>query len=157
MPPESGDICGKIDLRFAPGLLPGWFRSFRFFEPRADTGTCSAEWPFFPQDLIAASISGKHDLGDLRSDLQRKLFWDVTGSDTCVVIFVGNSYFPDILAAMRSHQATRYQTHPDAGRGPHWCVLMLLGLSLCRRLSFRSRRSVFSSPLWTPQVYGPTS
>ena len=26
MPPESGGICGEIDLKFAPGLPPEWQR-----------------------------------------------------------------------------------------------------------------------------------
>jgi len=33
----------------------------------------------------------------------------------------------------------------------------LIGFTSCIVKSFRSRRSFISSPLWTPEVYGPTS
>ena len=54
-------------------------------------------------DFIAASISERYGGSPIQfaTKITTHLLWDVTGSFTCVVIFVARSYFSEILVRMR--------------------------------------------------------
>ena len=50
------------------------------------------------------------------SEITTHLLWDVTGSFTCVVIFLAKSYFSEILVRMRSRaerECTSIRTHRE--------------------------------------------
>ena len=78
------------------GNLASEFKDLQIFERHQMASRRISSWRVFLENMI----SGISD--PIFTKFTTQLLWDVTGSDTCVLIFVGKSYFVETLAEIKS-------------------------------------------------------